>query len=430
MDGMIRAHRSEGVHDPLKARALYLAPSPTPGEVGNHGAPGGADPRGGFLLVALDLFGLDRRTGLEVRRRIERLTGVPAGNVILAASHTHSGPATIGYFNPREEGYLRRLAPALVRVARRAVAAARPAAAGCASGREATISHYRRLAAPDGRVIMNWETPPEEAVCHPLGEGDPELGVLKIVDARAPERILGLAFNHAGHPNVLSGNNYRISADYPGRAAALLEHEHGCAALFLNGAQGSVDIDGRRDRDWEGRERIGNALAVAVSRTAARAAVHAELRLRGASVCYSVPFRSISDQELRWALDLLRVTGGHLEARPDGIGDDFRALLYRDLRALEGRSEELEQSCLALDDSAFVSFPGELFTEIGAEIKRQSPFRRTYLIGLANGAAGYLPTRRAIAEGGYAVETRRLADHGEQLVLERSLALLHRVHGS
>jgi len=64
------------------------------------------------------------------------------------------------------------------------------------------------------------------------------------------------------------------------------------------------------------------------------------------------------------------------------------------------------------------------------EIKGESPFARTYIIGLANGAVGYVPTRKAIAEGGYAVDVRRVDADAEDVILNQSLELLGQVYQS
>ena len=98
------------------------------------------------------------------------------------------------------------------------------------------------------------------------------------------------------------------------------------------------------------------------------------------------------------------------------------------LREAGPRDLPVEQICLALGDSALLTFPGELFTEIGQTIKAHSPFRRTFIVGLANGYVGYIPTRKAIAEGGYAEDTRLVDEAAEQVVVEHSLALLRSVH--
>ena len=56
---------------------------------------------------------------------------------------------------------------------------------------------------------------------------------------------------------------------------------------------------------------------------------------------------------------------------------------------------------LRIGDQAIVTMPFEAFVEIGLEIKKKSPFPRTFLVELANGAGGYLPTPRQHELGGY-----------------------------
>jgi len=68
---------------------------------------------------------------------------------------------------------------------------------------------------------------------------------------------------------------------------------------------------------------------------------------------------------------------------PDGVGDDLLAYLWTEIRDHETPAIPFEQICVAIDDVAFLSFPGELFTEIGMQIKRESPFRHTCIIGCA-----------------------------------------------
>jgi neutral ceramidase len=169
--------------------------------------------------------------------------------------------------------------------------------------------------------------------------------------------------------------------------------------------------------------RAGSALADAVVETARRVELSDGLDVRASSVRYLIARRDFTPAELDWAEDVLAKTGGRVEAHPDGIGDDYKALLYSRLAA---RSEpmQVEQTCAAIGDTAYISFPGELFTEIGLKIKKRSPFARTYIIGLANGCIGYVPTREAISQGGYEVDTRRVADDAADLIIERSLELL------
>ncbi|GAH00763.1 unnamed protein product, partial [marine sediment metagenome] len=38
---------------------------------------------------------------------------------------------------------------------------------------------------------------------------------------------------------------------------------------------------------------------------------------------------------------------------------------------------------ILLDDTVIITFPGEVFVEIGLAVKKQSPFKKTFIIGLA-----------------------------------------------
>jgi neutral ceramidase len=414
MDGMIRSHPSTGIHDTLFARALVL------GETG-----GTTD---AFALVSVDVCVLDEETTTAMRHAAAMQTGIPADHIIVAATHTHSAPAAVGIFNKREEGFVHELIAKLPALIEAAAARLEPVRASVAAGREESISHYRRLLADDGHVVMNWEPFPPERIVRPLGTADDEVGVVKLVAADRTNRMVGLIFNHAGHPNILSGENYLLSAEYPGLAAETLEATLGGVALFFNGAQGSVDIDGLRHRDWEGMDRAGRALAQSV--TAASELPPARGGLHGASVRYEVPGRRVTAEELRWADEVLASTGGSVRAMADGIGDDYKALFLRRLAERGTRDLPVEQVCLAVGGCALLSFPGELYTEIGLRIKRESPFRRTYILGLANGYVGYVPTAAAIEQGGYAEDTRLVDSAAEQVVVDHSLTLLRAVHAA
>jgi len=414
MDGMLRAHPSIGIHDDLFARVLVLSE--------------GLEAKHAFALVSIDVCVLDEETTRAVQLGAEARTGIPAWHIILAATHTHSGPATAGILTPREDAYVEELTGRLSALIEGAAQNLHPVEVAVTSGREDTISHYRRLLADDGHVVMNWEPYPPDYIIGPLGIADDEVGVVKVVAADDSERTVAVLFNHAGHPNILSGDNYLLSADYPGLAAQLLEEELGAEALFFNGAQGSVDIDGLQDRDWEGLDRAGHALASSVTAAARAAVPSGSITMTGAYTQYVIPGRRIKKEEWEWAQEILAVTGGKVQAMADGVGDDYKAALYQQLREAGPQDIPVQQVCLALGDSALLTFPGELYTEIGQYIKAHSPFRRTFIIGLANGYVGYIPTQKAVEKGGYAEDTRRVDEIAERLVVDHSLALLESLY--
>ena len=159
MDGMLRTHPSTGVHDNLFARALVLSDGP--------------DAQQAYVLVSVDVCVLDAETTRAVRLGAEARTGIPAGHIAVAATHTHSGPSTAGILTPRKDAYVRELTDKLIALIETAARNLQPVALGVASGREDTISHYRRLMADDGHVVMNWETYPPEQI--PDRSGSPTM---------------------------------------------------------------------------------------------------------------------------------------------------------------------------------------------------------------------------------------------------------------
>ena len=240
MAGMLREHASVGVHDHLYARSLVISMD--------------SSLNNAYVITSMDLVGMDSKLFSDIREKASKRSGIPYENMILACTHTHSGPDVRKSELETNLRYIEELKEKIVRVIEQAVSDLKPALLGSAKGKEDTISHYRRLMADDGHIVMNWEPYPEEHLIGPTGEVDPDLGVLKITDAEDPSKTKVILFNHAGHPNVLSGDNYLISADYPGRATELIDKEFGGISMFVNGAQGTMDIDGLRDRDW-GRKR-------------------------------------------------------------------------------------------------------------------------------------------------------------------------------
>ena len=413
MEGMLRAHRSEGVHDATFAKALVLSNDERLDQA--------------CAIVAVDVCKMPDQLTDEVRGAVERELGIPAAHTIIAAKHIHSGPDTGGTGEP-EVRYTHVLKEKLFEVVQEAASRIQPARAGSASGRENTISQYRRLLADDGHVVMNWEPWPLEHLVAVLGVPDPEVGVMKVEDLSG--QTLCILFNHAGHPNVLSGDNYLISAEYPGHAERLLEEEFGGMAMFVNGAQGTMDIDGLGRRDWAEMESLGAKLAAAVAGTVRGIEPREEVTVRCAKLKLGLPARKVSDEQLAWGEAIIEQTGGTVQPLADGVGDDYKALLLKQLYAVQDRAILAEQTCIAVDDTAFLSFPGELYTEIGMKIKAASPFSRTYIIGLANGYVGYVPTRKAIGEGGYAEDVRRVDADAEDAILSKSLELLKQVYHS
>ena len=81
-----------------------------------------------------------------------------------------------------------------------------------------------------------------------------------------------------------------------------------------------------------------------------------------------------------------------------------QAFKVLDVAERNGKPHDVEVQVIALGkEVAWVSLPGEIFTELGLAIKQDSPFPCTIIAELANGLVGYVPSRRAYAQGNYEV---------------------------
>jgi len=106
-----------------------------------------------------------------------------------------------------------------------------------------------------------------------------------------------------------------------------------------------------------------------------------------------------------------------------------QAFKVLDVAGRAGRPWEVEVQVIALGrDLAWVSLPGEIFVELGLNIKTASPFKQTHIAELANGAIGYIPNRSAYAEGNYEVVSARCAEGSGELLVTAAVRMLEELY--
>ena len=197
------------------------------------------------LLVTMDLVGVqDAVTGAAVCRRIGQKTGLRREQILLNASHTHTGPlvsldpdprGNVGHppFSAEEArhtvAYTRWLQDRLVDVAVRALADLRPARLSWGVG-EVGFVMSRRLPTPSGVVMA----------ANPKGLADRTVPVVRVEGADG--KLRAVVFGCACHCTTLTGAFNVISGDYAGYAQRYLEGRHpGATALFLAGCGGDAN---------------------------------------------------------------------------------------------------------------------------------------------------------------------------------------------
>ena len=411
--GHVRSdYAAAGVHDPLYAKAVVFA-----------------DDAGGKLAVlSVDVCMLGRGHVASMRRYIAERCEIAPQNILIAATHIHSGPATMSLYqmpavdDEQMARYLQRACEAVIEAANANNKNLQPARLRVGAGRVENLSFCRRLRCSDGVLRMNWEDLAvlAECVTEPAGPIDPEVAVLIVEQGGCARAVI---VNFALHPAFLDYENQLYSGGYPGYLAEAMTQRMGgeFTTLFLTGCCGDLNHlncaapdaprrghDAAR-RGHDAARRTGYALADAVA-----AAMNAAEPMEADTIAVShesVPLTRLrlTDEQVRWARGVLEAPPSKAQADTDGLPAGAKAATWLAMHELAGSDDRVEVMAARIGEIGLVGLPGEVFCQLGLSIKSASPARRTFIAELANDAIGYLPTAGAFDEGGY--ETTPGATH-------------------
>jgi hypothetical protein len=237
MWGAARHDRATGVHRPLVADVLVLAPlEPAPPESPESPAPSVPPEQQGRRLVRahLDLVGLPQARHQALRRALASGAGVPLEDTMVAYSHSHSAGWLLPDRSALPGGEL--IAPYLDDLAIRLGDAARSAAGAL---RPATITYaYGRCAMGANRDY--WDAGRGHFVCgtNPDTAADDTLVAARVAGTQG--ETLATLVNYACHPTTLAWENTLLSPDYPGAMRETVERATGAPCLFVLGACGDI----------------------------------------------------------------------------------------------------------------------------------------------------------------------------------------------
>jgi len=346
-----------GILDPLSVRVLAL-------EFDGEQA----------LIVTLDLLETHRSFVARIRQAVQRDLGIPEGNILINASHSHSAPRcpfVLEELTPAQvpkmaalrenrayTAWCQDLEEAVVACAANAVANRQSAVAGIRRIHAGEWVYNRRPIQPDGMVTTDFS--PQDATMQPggrrFGPSDPTLTAVRFSDPAG--QAIATLLHFACHSVAIYPKDKRISADWPG---LLREESAGNGLpLFLQGCAGD-QVPVRRGLP------AAREMAVALA-----------ARLQSAddfeSPIAAEPPRSASE-----TLDL-----------PLWNPESDRTTM------------KAEVQVLALGPLALVALPGEPLIGLAMEIQNRSPFPHTLCLGYSNGhGTAYVPLPGDKARGGY-----------------------------
>lgn len=419
MSGYFYERFSTAVHNPLQARAIAFRQGDEQ-----------------FAWVFCDLLGVPSTVSAVVRDAAAAKTGIPRQNIFIAATHCHTGPLYFGplrnYFHAQAveqagvdeheaTDYAADLIAKLTDLVVAAAEEAKPTELAFAVASQPGLSFNRRYFMKDGSVATNpGKLNPN--IDRPAGPTDVELDLLQF--RRGAELIGGVTL-FALHLDTAGGTEY--AADFPFYIERDLRAALGPSyrSIFGIGTCGDVNhIDLSHDRpqkSQEESERIGAAIAATALAALKSAAPMTEPDLAASAVTIEVPLQDYTAAEVAAARASLPKVG----TREMPMLDQVSAVKIVGIDDYGVKALPMDIQAFRLSNSvAAVTLPGELFTELGLAIKQRSPFATTLVFELSNDYPGYIPTRRAFAEGGYEPANSKIAPGGGEQMVDAAVGLL------
>lgn len=386
--------------DPLLARVLVLD-----------------DGRQTVALITLDLgrsFGPPQIAWLRDKARRQH----QVKEVMLIASHTHSGPVIEDSYDDAPPDWERRALEKIADAIGEACAKLKPARIGVGLG-QTVIGHNRRVVQSDGTVKMLWRN----STGQQTGLIDPTVGVIRVDDTSG--NPMAILVNYACHPVIFGPDNLRYSADYPGAMARFVEASFADSksppiCFFLQGAPGDINPLMDKTPLPENADAVKIEVGEQLGREVARVAKTIKTETTAA------PEVAFLSEELRfqnrWDLEKLRQMVNF--AFPPAIAKRYQRYVTAEIQAAV--------TTLVINKQiAIVGVPGEPFVGLQLLLKQRSPIAATFMTGYTNGYYGYFPTINAAVAGGYGANTfvtRVEIGAGERMV-DRGLIHIYRILG-
>ncbi|HEY3332141.1 MAG TPA: hypothetical protein VGK19_19085 [Capsulimonadaceae bacterium] len=345
-------------------------------------------------IVSMDICLIGEDDVAAIRKEIASSTGIPAPNVTLCCTHTHSAPVPVNCW-----GWGERDAANMDLVSKQVCEAVREASASTVSvkvGVGATHSNVginRRQVKADGAVVLGSNS---------WGVYDPALTVVRFEAASGPVAQL---VNVGAHPTA-RGADSAISRDWPGVMVDRVEAITHAPVVFINGTAGDIAP----------RSAFGGAVG-----DSAPAATEVGLLAAGDAIRAWHSIRDFRNVNLDTVTTTIQIP---LDPLPDPTASAKRlaelpdadpewgavACERKHLEAVQAAEKRelmtqrpIDVTVTKIGPTAIVPLPGEVFTEIGLRIKQDSAYEHTLIASTSNGNNGYFVTQEARARGGYEV---------------------------
>jgi neutral ceramidase len=225
--------------------------------------------------------------------------------------------------------------------------------------------------------------------------------------------------------------------------------------MFVNGTQGNISMGHSSElsaigiitpgRTFEHAEELGNKLADAAIEALPFIETSESMEISSVTIPFPLPLKKYpppteTARALRNAEEYLQSLNGSdrqnavemdklLRAKSDALYASIENFYAVETEKFTDRVMEIELQGIRIGDAVFIAVPAEVFVEIGLQLKKYAP-RKTYIVGIANGYIGYLPTSQSYKIGGYEVVSARCAAETHELFIDKAIELERQLFGA
>ena len=297
-----------------------------------------------MILIATDLVGSGKGVFDPIRKQISEETGVPFDQIMVSASHNHSGPDSK---DPVYQALLRQRIP---QACAEAMADRKPAQMHTTFCRPEGYNFVRHYLLADGSYqgYGVGSVPKDNLIGH-YGKADNLLQLVKFTREGGKDIIL---MNWQGHPRGADPQPYTAAtSNYVGVMRATVEEGLNCESLFLLSGSGNVNNNSQIPEEIANVENY-----MELGKQLGQHAIEAAANFQPAEV------------------DVIHTDTAFIDAQ--GVKGTSGAQLY----------------AFSIGDLAFVFAPFEIFDTNAMAVKETSKFPMTFYASCSNNGCGYLPT--------------------------------------
>lgn len=365
-------------------------------------------------IISFDLCFVSAEMLGDIRKGLIKKGLKFAKDLIMCATHTHTGPYVCSFFGAeRDEKYCSLLIDKAILSVAEAYENLYDSEISFGSVRKNPFAYNRRYYMKDGRVVTNpGKLNPD--IVKPEGPVDEEIGIAVI---KQDGRVASILANIVNHTDTIGGDF--VSADWPGRMENEIQREFGYEVnvITLIGCSGNINhfdvSSGSCQTSYQEANRIGRGYARIILDNLKKAEKLSADDFGVATVKTAVKGRKIKKDELKKAKEIVRnfkfdvdkdLTSEDLAKGHGSVAYFFAKQLLEFNKKFAGKTRVFDLTAIKFGKKlAFTTLPCEAFTEIGMEIKKRSSFARTFVISLAQGECGYVPMKECFSRGGYEI---------------------------